>query len=171
DALVDGAHLVSAVGVSQAVNLHHHRNDVDFVIAPVGTFAFAPKRPSAQLGHPETFTLAYTITDGRGWRDLASIELFADELFSLRFVPADGAFSLDGGPALSAGSPRPLQGTGATVWLDQANVQTNVPDHSSVTLALPIMFKKQGLFDLTVRATDVNGVVQEAFAGRVRVIP
>jgi hypothetical protein len=187
--LAQGTHQLTAVvnGVSQVkfASPITHATEVNFAVAPVGTFVLAPQFTNGRVHDVSTFTLAYTITDGRSWRDLANVDFVLRDasatILWLRFDTTQGTFALYDpstavtGPAFVPGSPNRLETSAATVELSRARVDPKVPDPSSVTLTVPVIFKPQASgrrFDVEVFATDNIGAGEgPELAGSVEVAP
>jgi hypothetical protein len=185
--LNQGIHLlvteVQGTTVSQAINLVSNRTNINLALAPVGVANMEPKQAFVDALEPLTYSLAYTITEGRNWRDLKSVQLkFRDDegtVLWVEFDPAQLTLSLVDpdtgrrGPAFAPGHPNRLETSAATVLLANSQVQTGVPNPSSVTLNLAVSFKPQAdarVFDVEVITVDKDGISQGPdLVGRLQV--
>lgn len=171
--LNQGSHFLSTSinGVPQlfVINLDAHRTNVNFAVAPVGVAALDPKRVRVRVHEPLTYKLAYQITNGRNWHELAAVQLIVrDEertILWIEFDPAQGTFSLvdqngTRGPAFAPGSPNRLETSAATVYLADSRVDPSASDTSSVMLTIKISFKPRAdsrIYDVEVVAVDRAG--------------
>jgi photosystem II stability/assembly factor-like uncharacterized protein len=184
--LARGSHLVGIFDcdcASRTIDLQSNKTDVDFRLPTVGTFVLKPFAARVAVGQALNYSLAYTITDGRRWRDLASVQLrfrdAQDTILWMVFDTATGKFNLfdpktgNSSPAFAPGRPNRLETSAATLYLDQTRVTPNVPDLSSVTLTLGLSFKPKAggrTYQVEVLAKDLLGHNQgPEFAGSLDV--
>jgi len=150
--LTAGSHVVGIFDCcSQTIDLQSNRTDVDFRAPTVGEFVLNPLVSKVSTGERVNYSLVYTITEGRSWRDLTNVQLrFRDEQSVILWVVFDTAshtFALvdpktgKSGPAFPPGHPGNLETSAATLYLNQTGFTPNVPDPSSVTLTLNLGFK------------------------------
>jgi hypothetical protein len=120
-----------------------------------------------EVNQPLTYALTYTLTEGRNWRELVSLQVRIrhdqDTILWLEFDPSRRTFSLIDpdtgahGPAFELGRPNLLETSAATVYLADSRVDTGVPNPSSVTLRLAVRFKPRAnrrIYNVEVVATD-----------------
>jgi photosystem II stability/assembly factor-like uncharacterized protein len=164
---------VEGISQSRSVTFSSHLTNVNFALAPVGVSVIEPKVAKVDVNQPFTYSLAYTITEGRRWRDLTAVQVrFRDErdtILWLRFNTTDDTFSLidpergTSGPSFRSGAPNRLETSSATVYLSNTKIQPNTPDTSSVTLTLTVSFKPRAegrIYNVEVFATNVLGQIQ-----------
>src|SRR5438477_4255090 len=66
--LTKGSHVVGIFDcdcASQTIDLQANKTDVDFRVPTVGEFIVRPVRSTVRVGDKLSYTLAYTITEGR----------------------------------------------------------------------------------------------------------
>jgi CSLREA domain-containing protein len=141
-----------------------------FEVSPVGAFELDSIGATIRVGDHLTYRLTYTITNGRSWRELSTIEVrFRDAqgtVLSLLYEEVTGApglFSL-ANPGNDHGfapqSRNRLETSAATVYLQGTQVAPNVPDPSSVALTFDVSFKPQAAgrtYNVEIIATDDSG--------------
>jgi hypothetical protein len=169
--LASGPHIVSTAGVAPiSLNLQSNRTDLDLRQPSVGEFTLEPVQSTARVGDEISYNLTYTITEGRSWRDLSTVQLrFRDPqgtILWVAFNPAKGTFNLihpetgGSGPDFAPGRPNRLETSAATVYLADTSFTPNVPDPSSVTLVLGLSFKPTAAnrtYQIEVIAKDALG--------------
>ena len=169
---------------AKTLDLQATRTGVDFELPSVGEFVLDPVEATVAVHDPQTYALAYTITDGRNWHDLSTLQLrftgeSGDTILWVQFDTLSRRFSLvnpkDGsiGPTFPAGSPNRLETSAATLYLANTAVAPNVPDTSSVSLLLQVSFKPKAAgasYNVEVLAKDIAGHSQgPASAGIIHV--
>jgi len=80
--LAQGAHLLSvaATGVNPVpLNLSSSITNLNIVIPAVGKYSLEPKGIRVEPRQRVSYTLAYTITNGRSWRDMANVDLLVED--------------------------------------------------------------------------------------------
>ncbi len=152
----------------------------------LGTFSMTPADATVAVGDHVTYTFAWTVPEGEGWRTLDDLQLLIgneqDVALVLRFQEVDGSPGTFGllrpttgtlGPTFPPGSPNRLETNAATVHL--AGSFIDGPPGRTITLTLDVSFKPKAAgntYGVDVLAEDHAGTAQGfAHAGTVTVVP
>jgi CSLREA domain-containing protein len=152
----------------------------------LGTFSVMPADATVAVGDHVTYTFAWTVPEGDGWRTLDDLQFLIgneeDVALVLRFQEVDGSPGTLGllhpttgtlGPTFPPGRPNRLETNAATVYLADSFIDG--PPGRTVTLTLDVAFKPKAAghtYGVDVLAEDHAGTAQGfAHAGTVTVVP